>query len=305
MNTGVKFIAPRYFLGETECSWHEIAGWQLRADGFAMAPQPELWGWGKVRTTRYSREQMAILTAQETLAAAKCQPEKVDGVIFCSTRFPGGPDEHVSFLAAVIAKCGLVNATTVGLTLGRCTNLLQALSIARALVLSGAYQRLLVITIDRMEEESERLENFALFSDGAASCLVVPSDYPVSGFAMLASAESHQLQSEQKEISSSLACQVNDKIFSAVPIVLADIDRLFHTNIYLPLCILKELQAGFSREQLFTDNIPRIGHCFGADPLINLIDVGQVQGLRDHAYYLLAASVPGARVAILLRKEAA
>jgi 3-oxoacyl-[acyl-carrier-protein] synthase-3 len=47
-----------------------------------------------------------------------------------------------------------------------------------------------------------------------------------------------------------------------------------------------------------------VGHCFAADPLINLVDRDAQGELRDGAHYLLAASVPGSRIGVLLRKHA-
>jgi 3-oxoacyl-[acyl-carrier-protein] synthase-3 len=65
---------------------------------------------------------------------------------------------------------------------------------------------------------------------------------------------------------------------------------------------MKERQAGFSREQLYLDNIPRLGHCFAADPLINLVDRTERGDVRPGRYCLLAASVPGSRLGALLSR---
>ncbi|MEU3309712.1 hypothetical protein ABZ717_21710, partial [Nocardiopsis sp. NPDC006832] len=76
-----------------------------------------------------------------------------------------------------------------------------------------------------------------------------------------------------------------------------------HNNLYLPIVSLKELQAGFAPEQLYLDNVTRFGHCFAADPLINLTDLDEAGELRDGGAYLLASSVPGIRTALLLHRH--
>lgn len=62
------------------------------------------------------------------------------------------------------------------------------------------------------------------------------------------------------------------------------------------------MQAGYRLNQLYTDNITRIGHCFSADPLINLIDMQEKNEILDCSVLQLAASVPGDRVSLLLRR---
>jgi hypothetical protein len=65
--------------------------------------------------------------------------------------------------------------------------------------------------------------------------------------------------------------------------------------------MIKEQQAGFRKDQLFMDNIGRIGHVFASDPLINLIDL-LGSGARDkNDLVALGSSVSGARFGALLR----
>ena len=66
---------------------------------------------------------------------------------------------------------------------------------------------------------------------------------------------------------------------------------------------MKELQAGFDQSQLDTSNITRVGHCFAADPLINLVDRWSAGDVRAGGLYLLASSVSGLRVCVLLRAD--
>jgi 3-oxoacyl-[acyl-carrier-protein] synthase III len=66
--------------------------------------------------------------------------------------------------------------------------------------------------------------------------------------------------------------------------------------------MMKERQAGFSADQLYLGNIARIGHCFAADPLINLVDRAALGEIGDGSYCLLATSVPGSRAGALLRR---
>ena len=46
----------------------------------------------------------------------------------------------------------------------------------------------------------------------------------------------------------------------------------------------------------------RIGHCFAADPLINLADREELGHVGAGGYCLLASSVPGSRIGALLQR---
>lgn len=296
--------APRYVLGEIEADHSTIADLPARARAFGMREQAELWGWGTIRRTERSLEELAIDSGRATLGDAAVDRCDVDGLVLCSTRFPGGPETHGRFVRAIMTGLGLDDVAFTGITLNRCTNMLAALQTAEALVVSGRRACVLVVTTDRVVDETTRMERFALFSDGAASCVVTGGrgghgDYEV--VACAAAQDTRELD-WQHEISAALSRRVNDSMLGALRITLGDVAGLMHANLYRPLVVLKERQAGFSAAQLYTDNIARFGHCFAADPVINLVDREAAGAVRDGHYYMLASSVPGSRMAVLLRK---
>ncbi|GAB3998638.1 hypothetical protein GCM10029992_24990 [Glycomyces albus] len=297
--------APRYALGEITEPYDAIKNWRERAAELQMAPVPELWGWGTVRRTERGVAELAVETGRATLESAGLDPNDVDDLYLCSTAFPTELDGQSALAAAVVRGLGLSRATVTGVSLGRCANLLLALRAACAAVDSGQSRTALVITADRMAYEPHRIENFALFSDGAASCVVAAE--ASDGFRVEAAAAAQDLTSSDpgSHISADLAVEVNERLRLATGVEPGDVACLLHNNLYLPLVSLKESQAGFTAEQLHLDNIPRFGHCFAADPIINLADLAAAGRIDDGARYLLASSVPGMRVVLLLRRHAA
>lgn len=300
----VHLSAPRYVIGETEADHTSVKDLPRKAREFGMPLQASLWGWGSVRRTDQSLETLAVRSGLATLDAAGTDPSSVDCLVLCSTRFPGGPRTHGKFVETVMSGIGLDNAEFTGITLNRCTNLLVGLRTAQALVAAGHHRTVLVVTTDRICDESVRMENFALFSDGAAAALVSDTPWGPDAYEIVAGASAQDPRTLEwtNEISSDLARAVNERILDAADMKIGDIDGVLHLNLYKPVVVLKERQAGFTTDQLFLDNIPRIGHCFAADPLINLADRATAGQLRDDGHYLLAASVPGVRVGVLLRK---
>jgi 3-oxoacyl-[acyl-carrier-protein] synthase-3 len=301
----VHLRGPRYELGEIEADHTSIEGLRERAEALRMPPDPGLWGWGTIRRTERSLEELAVASGIATLRAAQVPAGSVDALVLCSTGIPGPAEGHGTFVETVATGIGLGDIPFYGQTLNRCLNLLAALDVASAFVAAGRHERVLVITTDRIFDETERMTDFALFSDGAASCLVTgdpgPDDYELLG---CATAQQMATLAWSNELSSDLSRQVNDRLLTPLGLKTGDLDGLMHANLYKPLVTMKERQAGFAAAQLFPDNIVRIGHSFAADPLINLVDQQEAGRIRTGGLYLLAASVPGSRIGVLLRRLA-
>lgn len=301
----VVLAAPHYVLGELEEDHSAIVNFAERVAEFRMKPRASLWGWGTIRRTERTIEAMAVECGAATLAAAGLDPASVESVVLCSTGFPVGTGVHGAFVERILTGLGVADADFVGVGINRCTNLLAGIQVADAFVRSGRHRRVLVITTDRVVDETTRMDKFALFSDGAASCLVT-GDHP-GGYDLLACATANRAAGLDwaNEIDPELSAKVNEQLLKRFDLALTDLAGLMHTNVYKPVVYLKEMQAGFEAAQLYLDNITRLGHCFAADPLINLVDRERAGHLRDGAHYQLAASVPGSRAGVLLRRRPA
>lgn len=303
--TAVFLRGPAYVLGEHEIEHSRIADLHAQAERFRMVPSPELWGWGSVFRTERDLATMAAESGAATLRAAGIEPESVDALILCSTEVPGPADDHGGIMAAVLTGIGLRDIPFFGLNFNRCLNFLSALDVASSFVASGRFGRVLVTTTDRVLDEADRVTGYALFSDGAASCVVTADLEGGDGYRLVACAAAQDTGSLDgaNQIDADLAQRVNESLLAPLDMKLGDIAGLMHNNIYTPLVVMKERQAGFTQEQLWTANIARVGHCFAADPLINLVDRAALGHVRPGQHHLLAASVPGARSGVLLRKE--
>jgi 3-oxoacyl-[acyl-carrier-protein] synthase-3 len=293
-----------YVLGEKEVGYADIPDLPRLAASFRLVPDPQLWGWGTVRATDRDLAELAADTGRRTLLAARVEPTEVDALVLCSTRVPGPAEGHGGVLARVLAGIGLGDIPCYGQNLNRCVNLLAGLDVARAFVLAGRYRRVLVITVDTVDEGAPSMSQFALFSDGAASCLVSEDPGSAASYAMLGCAVAQETATLEWtcQISSDLARQVNERLLAPADLKLGDVTALLHMNLFKPLLVMKELQAGFRGDQLYLDNITRTGHCFAADPLINLVDREALGHLDDGDFCMLAGSVPGSRFGVLLQK---
>ncbi|HXS65870.1 MAG TPA: hypothetical protein VN767_23710 [Streptosporangiaceae bacterium] len=301
----VCLLGPAYVLGEHEVDHTAIDNLGELAKRFKLAPKADLWGWGTIRTTSRELEDLAVQTGLDTLRTAGIDPASIDALVLCSNRIPGPAEGHGQFVADVLTGIGLADIPAYGANLNRCVNLLAGIDLARALVVSGRYRRVLVITTDKVAEGADRMSQFALFSDGAASCVIAAEAGPASGFELLGCATAQETASLEwtSQISADLAKDVNEQLTGAAGIKLGDVVALAHANLFTPLVAMKERQAGFSADQLYLGNITRLGHCFAADPLINLVDRDGLGHLPAGSYCLLASSVPGSRIGALLRRS--
>jgi len=305
MSGGTAFLrGASYVLGEREADHTAIDNLNELAEAFRMAPNAGLWGWGHIRTTGRELEELAVDTGVATLAAAGVDASSIEALLLCSNRIPGPAEGHGRFVENVLTGIGLGNIAFYGQNLNRCVNLLAGLDVSCAFVASGRHRRVLLITTDRVADGADRMSQFALFSDGAASCVVACDAGDRDSYELLGCATAQDTATLEwtKEISSDLAREVNDRLLTPHGLTLGDIAGLMHANLFKPLVVMKERQAGFSAEQLYLDNIPRIGHCFAADPLINLVDRTALGHIGQGGYCLLASSVPGSRIGALLKR---
>ncbi|MEU5978366.1 3-oxoacyl-ACP synthase [Streptomyces sp. NPDC047315] len=305
MNTSPVFLlAPRYVLGEVEEPYTAVDDLPGRVAQYGIPLAPDTWGWGSFFRTGRSTVDLAVDSGAATLTAVGVPPSTVDGLVVCTSAVPGSVDDHAAFLGAIVRGLGLSGVSfACGVTLNRCNNLLAALHLARPLVACGAHRRVLVVTADRIVDEAVRLEKFALFSDGAASCLLTAVQGP-GAFAVLATAAAQDAGAlgGEDQIDPRLAVAVNGELERVTGVSPEKVTAVLPANLVRPLLTLKERQAGFRAEQVRTDNVARVGHCFAADPLVNLADLVAAGGARPDGLYLLASSVPGARHGVLLRK---
>lgn len=301
--TPVLLSAPTYVLGEVDEPYDAVPGFAERAAGYRMAPRPELWGWGRFRRTEHSLAALAIEAGRSTMRAAGLDPSTVDALVLCSTKFPGGAETHGAFVAEITAGLGLPDVAFTGVTLNRCTGLLAAIDIADAFVASGRHRTVLVVTTDRIADESTRLHTFALFSDGAAGCVVAATGHGPAAYEIVACANAQRTSDLDwtHEISAELAKDVTRALLKPAGVELAAVDALAHPNLFIPVVVMKERLAGFAPQQLYLDNVARVGHCFAADPLINLVDRAALGQVSRGGHVMLAASVPGSRYGVLLR----
>jgi 3-oxoacyl-[acyl-carrier-protein] synthase-3 len=292
-----------YVLGEDERRVRDLPGLTSWLTQNQMIDDADVWGWDRFRVTTRPTLELLAESARRSLADFGARQPQVDAVILCATRFPADVDGHADFIGRLLETLGLHQAIPYGVTLNRCATLTSALGLAESLVGSGRHQSILVAAADAIGAHAERLRPFAVFSDGAASCIVSAGQGGEFQLLATAAAVDARVMNSNGQISADLARRANAELFAGAEDGVRDVKCLAHNNLWKPIVVMKEQQAGFRRDQLFLDNIARIGHVFSCDPLINTIDLAASGAVASGELLALGSSVSGARFGALLRKN--
>jgi 3-oxoacyl-[acyl-carrier-protein] synthase-3 len=286
-----------YVLGDQAMNYTEAKGFS----DIKMPDKPDLWGWGSFYKASGDVLDLKIAAAAKTLEAVSVDPKDVGAVLFCSMHFPPPPQGHTKKVKTFLEALRLGNAYPVGVTLNGCNTLLSAIDMASAMITSRDLRHVLVIAGDAVQDENERFQSYGIFSDAATSCLV--TSQPVEGYDIVRSAFAVDPASMRQEagFSSDLAVSASRKVFEGTGMRVEDVAMSFSNNIFIPITLLKEQDAGLDPSQIYTRNVKRIGHCFSSDPLINLIDYAHENTIQEEQLFMLSGDSPGLRHSILLK----
>ncbi|HXZ00664.1 MAG TPA: ketoacyl-ACP synthase III family protein [Stellaceae bacterium] len=289
--------------GESERPYSEVVNFDdvLKANNYPNLPG--LFGWGNYRKTAGDIFDLGLASAARTMADSAISAKEIDFVYFCSTCFPGDEIEHIKYNAHVISELGASNAFPVGITLNNCASFLSAITMACKMVESGAYNNILVITADKVYDETIRMNNFALLSDAAASCIV--TNRPVAGYRVVSDVfrtSDNPIFTNRGKDDSPLYLRVFNEIIEKSSVKPNEIKKVFCSNVFKSITLVKEKKLGFSRDQLFLENIPRYGHCFSADVFINLIEYERQAQVPEGERFMFSVDAPNLRASVLLER---
>lgn len=300
MNTTVNSLSGiAYSMGEIALDYSEASGF-----GNIEIPNiPELWGWGRFYKSEQSIFSLMASSVQKTFAKTDIAAKEVGAVILCSATFPNSYQSHTELAHDFLSSVGLTDAACLGVTLLGCCNYLAGISLANALVSSGKYNNVLVVTGDVVPANEDRFKPYALFSDGASSC-IVSRNSKIAEFEICAEASYSSTVSMKPDapFDGEIINRANDTLLSASNLTFSDIKFVMSNNLFIPIATQKEEEAGASSEQLFLSNVEHKGHCFAADIAINLCDANESGSITSGDHVLLASDSPGNRFSLIVRK---
>jgi len=282
-------------LGDLECKPADLPDfeqwWQAESNGADFTTM----GCGTFRKMSGPVSGYVVATVQRTLAERGLPARQVDRVVFATTDANLAQVDR-DFVAGVLEAAGLVSCVPVLMSFQQCCASVTALGHGCALFDDPAVRNVLVVAFDAAATDRERVRQFALFGDAAASCLISRDG---GGELRLASSavqiDYEGLLGRDSMVSrQQVARDTLDAVLGTTGTSIAEVTMVFPTNLYQPLTSFNAMVAGIHKSKLhFAEMLYRVGHCGNCDWMLNLIDYRDKVGLRRGEQYLSHASAPG------------
>jgi len=261
----VVYIGCDYSLGDSKTHYKEISGYAEIMKRYGMPDIPSIWGMEYFYESNLDAENFI----RTSLSGNRYKLNNVglnDAIILCC---PNTFDQSVLY-SAVVRELKSVNCRP-GLLLPisflGCTGALAGAELALSLL--KRFDSVTVITSEVLENSSERMTNFAIYSDFVGVLRLSrekKSPYRVC-------AASNKVIAEDIESDGVVAYdKANFENFESLGIESVDVKKVFGMNLFKPVASAAYKKLGFSHSQFSLENTSTYAHCGGIDPFIGLVE---------------------------------
>ncbi|PPF42353.1 3-oxoacyl-ACP synthase [Pseudoclavibacter sp. AY1F1] len=213
------------------------------------------------------------------------------------------PDENP--LHEVAERLGLGHALVFTLTQHACASALLAVDLAGRLLAADASPDALALVLTgekAVSPESRTIAGITVMGEATAACLVAADlrDEPRSADRVLSYAtrtlgEFHQLPLPHELAAGygnqyvPVLVEVIREALDSAGLEVLDLARILPHNVNRISWKRACRMLGYPLTQVHLENVPELGHCFGADTFINYVDVHRDGLLRPGDHYLMAS----------------
>jgi 3-oxoacyl-[acyl-carrier-protein] synthase III len=301
MNLGIRHL--NYCLGDQQVWYRELPRVEERILELAIPDDEELWGWGFIhRSTANYRDHM-FAAAERALAHASAENIRIDAIVACAP-CRSSAEPYLEALRASLLVAAGVSEDRLELIEGYdCVSTIRAFEVARDLLKTDCVN-VLVIVAEKIEEEHRRFYRFSLFSDFSLA-MIVTGDLGVCSYAIDAirvEADPNPREDTNGIFARSLERQCVARLLTDSSQSIRAVGKFMYLNLYEPIAQQKAMAIGFEYEQMFTSMTRKIGHCFGADPIISM-DAYRTDGRPDDILLLCASGRDHAGACAVRRLE--
>jgi 3-oxoacyl-[acyl-carrier-protein] synthase III len=297
--------APNYIVGEHPIDVDQLPNKQSRLAEFGMPDIRELWGWGECRKSDKSSVQLAIEVARKVLKQKGMTAAAIEAVVLCCSD-AGNYYAQNRFMGALTTGLGLNKVFVSWVSGAGCASLFSAVKIASAFVVAEMFNNVLVLTVDRIDNDEDRLQRFGVLSDGACGLLVQNadnSDFAVKGIAVLSCPVSLEQGGKDFQSKCNLIQTVFDSLQRSCDFDFSLAVNLFSSNLFVPVQELETSALPIDGLVTHQANVVRYGHCYAADPVINLVDFYADTANAQVLHSMMASSAHGHFGMILLERR--
>ncbi|MFY1652842.1 hypothetical protein ACN27J_18365 [Solwaraspora sp. WMMB762] len=293
-------------MGELECKPADIPGFDSLWQSVSPKTDFAAMGCGTYRRMPGPVLPYVVDAVHRTLRDAGVSPSAVSHIVFATSDPTLARLPH-DFAIRVIDAVGLIGCVPHLLSFQRCCSSQTALRHGRQLFADPGVHNVLVVALDFTPDDRDRVRDYALFSDGAASCVLTRG---APGLVRLVSSSIHVDKDGLRGHDSILSRkEVADKALTAVLAAsgrrLEQITKVFTANLYQPLMLFNAAAAGLPPDRLhYAETLAAYGHCGNTDWMINLADYHEKSGIVAGQTYLAQAPAQGFHACTLLEGSA-
>lgn len=289
--TGIAHV--EYVVGDVTLDVDQLPNKNEVLAANAMPDIKELWGWEHCRRSDLSSVALASDAASRSLGRG-VDPASIGALIVCCGDRLNYYEQN-RFLAELAGALKLGDFRSYWLGGAGCVTLFSAIGLARAMIVADAVRNVLVVGVDKVDDDADRFQRFGVLSDAACSFVVSSGaqvDFSLVDAVTISSTRtldrSEDFQSKCELIHSALERFGQPQGF--------DYDRVeafFGANVFLPIQELELSLLPIDSSLAYVGNTARYGHCYAADPIINLVDFYRDAGNRGVRTTLMASTAHG------------
>lgn len=256
--------------GDEKVWYRDLPDIEARIRTLDIPDDEELWEWGYCRRSTSDFNAHVANGFDEVTQYVRSAGITVDAVL-AGGLSQGNTDLFVERLTAdVVPHIDGAAGRLRRIDDRNCANVLQAIADSRDLIAGGA-QNVVVLATEKIENELVRFRSFAVFSDFTLG-LVLSSDIASCDYEILDVVmgwDEDSSKDTSRIFARTLEKEIAATLLSRNGLAAADVTKFFYMNLFEPIAEMKTRESGFTRRHFYTE-AKESGHCFGADPFMNM-----------------------------------
>lgn len=272
----------------------------LRADEINVLQK--FYGLRTVSKSDASFEHLVETALNDLLGRALVDPTSIDLVLYTHTayeveNFPS------NLLNRIVRRLGFVNAFAFGIHSNNCASLMTALDVARRYIGKGDTQVVIVTGDLTFTDIMRHIPNTTVCGDAAAACLVSAQSTGTRLLALEIDTFGAHAKGMWQEQASKLEFEdqyaprlaaVMQRSLDTAGLSWRDLRWVFPHNINVLSWRKVASLLGFPMDRLYLEQLQSLGHCFGADVLLNWSKARESGQLKSGDRIMLATVGLGA-----------
>ncbi len=263
-------------------------------------------------TSEKSPSELAAGAVAKTLAQCDLSPSDIDAVVYSTCSFwsdddviEQGKNSQISsefskkIIKNVVNDFEMENAQSYGIFLAESGNFTSGMRFANNLLYSDDVENIIYVNTDKLTDDESKIvpSEISIMSEAAVSCLVSSTQKGEFKVENIAQKSKPSMSTFGKEEFLKVLMEVAKGVDLTCKAALKDNKpedylKLITNNYSENTLRMLSYQAGFTKEQLFMDNLPRFAHAFASDNLINLKDYCGTNDVQVGDKFLLLSTGP-------------